>query len=278
MEVTMALRLCPRASVLALVIGWSVGAGCGGRSLSTHLPDGGGAGQATGTAGDLGAAGTTGAAGAAGVAGTTGAAGITGGAGVNGQGGAGVNGQGGAGVNGQGGAGGQGGVPGCLDPCPTIGCNDGFMSVLDPSVSCCPICKPIDCATVDCVNPNCPTGYHTEVPTGQCCPVCFRGLTAACTKAEQAYADSRASLLMKYSEAGCNVDADCKLVFEANNCVSSCGTALALTEASFFTDNIDSETQACDMSCPPIVSAPCAPLTVAVCSNGLCTAVPAPVR
>ena len=263
----MALRLCPRVSVLALVIGWSVGAGCGGRSLSTDLPDGGGAGQATGTgaagATASGAAGTgaAGATGAAGVAGTTGAAGAAGVAGTTG----------GAGVNGHAGAG------GCDSTCPDVGCKDGFMSVVDPTISCCPICRPIDCTTVDCANPNCPTGFHTEVPTGTCCPICVMGPSAACTKAQQAYGDSRASLLMKYSEAGCMVDSDCRLVFEANNCVSSCGTALALTEASFFTSNIASETQACDMSCPPIVSAPCAPLT-AVCSNGLCTAVPAPQR
>ena len=31
---------------------------------------------------------------------------------------------------------------------------------------------PINCKYVLCAYPDCGDGYHTEIPTGQCCPVC----------------------------------------------------------------------------------------------------------
>jgi hypothetical protein len=210
--------------VLTLTAGWSLSGACGGRSLSTTHPDGGGAGQATGSAGDGG--GTTGTAGGtttgSGGSGTgsggsgTGSAGAgTGSAGAGtGSAGTGAGGVGGAtgsgaagghaGTTGQGGAGGAG-----CGLCPPTNCKDGFMAVVDPAVSCCAICRPINCATVDCANPQCEPGFHTEVPAGKCCPVCVKGLSEACNKAQAYYSSSRQQFLEKYGASPCNVDADC---------------------------------------------------------------------
>ena len=32
--------------------------------------------------------------------------------------------------------------------------------------------RPINCKFVLCAYPDCGPGYHTEIPPGQCCPVC----------------------------------------------------------------------------------------------------------
>ena len=31
---------------------------------------------------------------------------------------------------------------------------------------------PFNCRFVSCAYPDCGEGYHTEIPPGQCCPVC----------------------------------------------------------------------------------------------------------
>ena len=35
-----------------------------------------------------------------------------------------------------------------------------------------PPAPPLNCKFVECANPDCLPGEHTEVPPGQCCPVC----------------------------------------------------------------------------------------------------------
>jgi hypothetical protein len=259
-------RLAP-VSILACAVAAFVlasgGPGCGGRSLNAPHPDGGAAGDGAGAAGSgSGAAGATGGSIGTGVAGTPG----TGAAGT---------GTAGAGAAGAGGHAGAGGGPAC-GPCPDIGCAMGFMSVVDPRVSCCPICRPVDCTTVDCVNPNCPSGSHAETPLGTCCPVCVAGSSQACNQAETAYQQLRKGSLEKYGASSCKADSDCKLVFENNSCVSSCGVALEVTVAGFFESNLASFANDCNQSCPMPDVAPCAPL-VAVCSNGLCTTAGAPL-
>jgi hypothetical protein len=250
-------------------------------------PDGGAAGKSTGSAGSAATGEGTGTAGSsAGGAAASGFAGASGfgGTGILGVAGSGVAGSGvaGTGVTGQGGAGAQaggsgqggaGGAPAC-GPCPAPNCKDGFMQVVDPAISCCPICRPLNCATVDCANPNCPSGTHAEVPNGQCCPVCVMGVSQACNQAQAAYDRDRAILLDKYGSSQCMVDADCVLVAEANACEQHCDVALPVSTANFYVENfLKPDGAKCDASCPPIFLPACQPF-VAVCSNGLCTALP----
>jgi hypothetical protein len=255
------LRGLAPLSVLAFALG--AAPGCGGRSLSAPHPDGG-AGQGAGAAGSVsGAAGATGGTIGTGVAGTTGTAGT-------GAAGAGAGGAGGfAGSDGVGGHGGAGGGPAC-GPCPLIDCAMGFMSVVDPTVSCCPICRPLDCGTVDCVNPTCPSDSHAETPPGTCCPVCVAGPSQACNRAQRDYQETRMGLLEKYAASSCQIDSDCKLIYESNNCERNCGEALEVSVAGFLNYNLSNLADDCNRSCPPSVAPPCAPLG-AVCSNGVCT-------
>jgi hypothetical protein len=193
-------------------------------------------------------------------------AGVTGAAGSTGSTGAG-------GTTGSAGASGGAGQGGTCGPCNVAPCSPGYMSVVDPTISCCPICRPVNCAMVVCANPNCPGGTHAEVPTGKCCPVCLPGVSQACNTAETQYSNSRTALLDKYGSTPCQTDADCRLVFENNSCVHNCGEALPVVNASNFETNLASLAMACNASCPPTAVPPCA-VQVAVCSNGRCSAIP----
>jgi hypothetical protein len=194
-------------------------------------------------------------------------------AGIVGAGGASGSGTGGgSGSTGGAGQGGTAGAPAC-GPCAEPLCKPGYMSVVDPSISCCPICRPINCANVLCAQPVCPAGSHTEVPAGQCCPVCVMGFSQACNTAQSNYATSRQAFLQKYGSFPCKQDSECRLVFEENSCVFNCGEALPVTTAVDFETNISGYAAACNMACPPNPAPPCLP-QVAVCSNGTCTSVP----
>jgi len=197
-------------------------------------------------------------AGACALAGIIGAGGTTGSTGT-------------AGVSGGGGQGGAGGTIAC-GPCIPPQCEAGFVSVIDPAVPCCPICKPLDCSTTQCGPIDCPSGSHPEIPTGQCCSQCVMGFSQACNSAQSQYVGNRQALLEKYGEASCKQDSDCRLIFETNACVSNCGEALPASTANNFVTNMAGLAMACNQSCPPIATPPCAP-QVAVCSNGRCTAV-----
>jgi len=241
--------------------GWSSGGGCGGRTLLPPSSAG-----AAGAAVETGAAGNSGAAGNPGAAGdpaTTGGAGAIGHAGATGH----------AGSSGAAGQSGAGGASAC-GLCPDPACKPGFMSVVVPAISCCPICRPLDCATVDCAPVVCAAGTHAETMPGQCCPVCVAGPSKACNDLRTQMQGLRKSLLAKYDATPCNVDADCTLVVEQNACVTNCGVALPVSTAPLFTANLEMLAIACDDACPPLAVPPCAP-EVAVCSNGLCTALPA---
>ncbi|HVU53309.1 MAG TPA: hypothetical protein VHL80_21640 [Polyangia bacterium] len=177
-----------------------------------------------------------------------------------------------AGASGGAGQGGGGGASGC-GPCMAPQCNPGYTSVVDPAISCCPICRPVDCATAACPQPICPVGTHAEVPQSQCCPVCVMGFSQACNTAQTSYSRDRQAYLEKYGSTSCKQDADCTLVFESNACVANCGEALPAASAGFFQSNIAPDAMACDASCPPLALPPCVP-QVAVCSNGRCATVP----
>jgi len=270
--------------VIALGAGWLIVGGCGGRSLLEPKPDGGGAGQGSGAAGNEGSAGTAGATGAAGS--TSGAAGATGAAGSqtgtagspgvagSGTGTAGTTGTAGS-TSGSGGTTGAGGSAAC-GPCPNPNCKMGFMSVVDPTVSCCPVCRPINCATVDCAAPPCPNG-HLETPDGQCCPVCVAGPPLACLKGQKDYVVQRAQLLDKYGSAPCMVDKDCALFFEKNQCQVGCGVAIATSLLDNLRTNLNGPASMECNTCPPPPVPPCAQF-VALCSNGLCVAGSPPLK
>ena len=150
------------------------------------------------------------------------------------------------------------------------------MPVVDPAISCCPICRPLDCSAVFCPALTCPVGWHAEPATaGECCGTCAQGSTSAtCTKAQAAYQELRQELLAKYGTFPCKTDGECQLVVEDNACESNCGEALSTTTAGDLTSNIQSDATVCDSVCQPLARPPC-PRLVAVCSNGVCAAVPA---
>jgi hypothetical protein len=170
-------------------------------------------------------------------------------------------------------SGGTAGGPGC-GPCVVPVCKPGYVPEVDPSISCCPICRPMNCNATLCAQPICPAGTHAEVPTGQCCPVCVMGFSQDCNTAEAQYSMQRQAFLGKYGSIPCKVDSECRLVYEQNSCVFNCGEALPVSTAGFFETNIAPLAMACDAACPPIAPPPCL-AQVAVCSNGSCTTVPA---
>jgi hypothetical protein len=242
------------AMTLGLVCLLSVG--CGDRVLTPMGPDGGGAGQSSGGAGSTGAAGasagTVGTAGAVGTAGTTGAgtAGTTGAAGASGV---------------------------CNVACSPTTCKPGFMPVLDQSVSCCPVCRPLNCATVDCAQPQCDLSGHLETPSGQCCPVCAPGPDPVCSKGQQSYASNRDAIIQKFSlGVSCQLDQDCTIVPESNACQITCGIPVAGSLAMSLIASLDSVAQGCATCAPPFVP-PC-PQLVPLCSNGRCIAGVPPVK
>ena len=280
---------------MALAACWLALGGCGDRSLGVPHADGGAAGQTPpsgtggqasggsqgqagtfgGTAGTFG--GTAGAfGGTAGTfGGTAGAFGGTAGAfgGTAGAfGGSAGLGGGSAGISG-GAAGAAGGSP-C--PCPAIACAIGFVLTSDPA-SCCPVCKPIVCNGA-CAIPSCGPDSHLDKAPGQCCATCMPGANdAACTAGQKAYAASRAGLVEKYTEGGCQTDDDCALFFESNQCASTCGTVVNASLVMQAISNLDSEASVDCATCLPPPSPDCES-AVALCSNGTCVEGTPPTR
>jgi hypothetical protein len=147
------------------------------------------------------------------------------------------------------------------------------MAVVDPTISCCPICRPINCAAVLCQVIDCPMGQHPEVPMGKCCAACVDGFSKACNDAMSSYNSFRTSALDKYGSAGCNIDSDCMFFSEQNACVTNCGEALPVSTFGNWDGNIKNFAAACNAACPPKPLLPCAHF-VAACSNGKCVTVP----
>jgi hypothetical protein len=242
-----------KRSALGLTLGLVVlhSAACGDRGALT--PSTGTAGSTTGAAGSTtGAAGSTktGAAGA-----TTGAAGATTGAA-------------GATTGAAGDPGSAGITRVCNVPCPALACAPGFLGQLDPGVSCCPVCRKIDCSTVDCAQPLCDVTGHLETSVDQCCTVCVAGVDPSCATARQNYASSRAALVEKYASAPCMTDKDCTIVSESNPCQLSCGIAVPNILAGSLIADLNEIGWKCG-TCVPPPPPPCAPATV-LCSNGQC--------
>ncbi|HVR01243.1 MAG TPA: hypothetical protein VMT47_03865 [Polyangia bacterium] len=142
------------------------------------------------------------------------------------------------------------------------------MSVVDAAMSCCPVCRPIDCRAVGCADPKRPAGNRLETPPGTCCSVCVAGPSEACNKGQQSYQSLREQLIQKYNFSPCKLDSDCTLVVEQNACVSDCGTAIFAAAALDFESNSKSASVDC-ASCPSPAIPPCAAL-VALRSNGQC--------
>jgi len=249
-----------RAMTVVLAFGLLAAAvvACGGRPITPPHPDaaavntGPAGAPATGPGDTAGSAGKTGAAGGTGAAGTVGAAGVSGTAGSTG-------------------AAGSKADAGACGPCPAPDCKPGYMSVVDPSVSCCPLCRPIPCGPAACGTITCAPGTHPETPPGGCCPVCTPGATAeSCKQGLANYDGLRAALLEKYNSTPCHTDTDCTLVDEDNACVSRCGVAFPTILANSAMSNLDSAAKMDCAGCPPPLKPPCI-LQIAVCSNGQCT-------
>jgi hypothetical protein len=177
----------------------------------------------------------------------------------------------GTGSGGANGGAGQGGAGGACGPCPMLQCNPGYTTVVDRSISCCAICRPINCAALNCAPATCPVGSHTEVPAGECCPVCV--MDSACDQALAQYGTDSQAFLQKYNSFPCKLDTDCQLVFpQGNACDFNCGEALPVVTASDFEMNIANDVMACSATCTLEKAPPPCPPHVAVCSNGTCAA------
>ena len=240
-----------RIFAMAMILGL---AACGSRALKGTDGD-----AATAHEGNeaTGAAGTTGTPGAAGTTADTGVADTTGQAGVTG-------------------AAGQGGAAGAMcGLCPPADCKPGFMPVTNPAVSCCAICRPVNCTNVRCAAVPCPAGNHVEMLDVDCCPTCLPGVVSvACTKGRANYAVQSEQLFDKYDAGPCQSDSDCALVVENNACARSCARPINANTVSFAGSNLDSFAIAC-ATCPMPAIPPCAQLA-AFCSNGRCVVGAAP--
>jgi hypothetical protein len=218
----------------------ALAAACGGKSLGGARPDGAAVNQGDDAA--AGAAGT-GTAGTSATAGTSGAAGTTGAAGTG----------------------------FACGPCPLADCKPGYVKVLESSVSCCEICRKLDCDLVSCeAPPNCPTGTHLETLEGMCCPSCQPGpISEACKKGQEQYHSLRSQFIEKYKSIGCKADSDCRFVFDQNSCISTCGFGIHASQAESVVTNLKSLSDGLCQDCPPPLIPPC-PQQVAFCSNGFC--------
>jgi hypothetical protein len=94
---------------------------------------------------------------------------------------------------------------------------------------------------------------------------------SACTAGQQRYDATRAELIKKYTEGGCESDGDCALFYEQNQCAFDCGMAVNASLATQASSNLDAEAKMDCGTCKPPIPPPCALLT-ALCSNGKCVA------
>ena len=183
-------------------------------------------------------------------------------------------------------SGGSGGMA-CDDGCPSIGCGQGYYSVVlpgdccpscvsscdgvecpqikcqngsyVPDGECCATCNPvIDCTNVLCVQPDCAEGSHAEVPPGQCCPQCVTDLTCEQGKAGwQALYDTRTVELDAFS---CTTNEECTVATLGSLCKFDCGTAVNTASAKTLIDELSTygatNCATCpitDVACPPVV-------------------------
>jgi hypothetical protein len=285
--------LSPRASVLALVAGCALIIGCGGNHSLPVMPPGGVAGTAgpamsgaagtagttaSGTAGS-GAAGavatgaTAGSTGAAtgGAGSTGGAAGSTGAAGSS-DGGGGTTGAAGGfmGILGQ--AGGDGGAPACPQTCPTLACRTDSTPMVDPTFPCCPVCKPVKCASIPCSALTCPADMQPQLDVEQCCSTCVAGTNSLCDQARAQYAALDHSLRDQLS-GPCQSDADCTYTAENNGCQSSCFVPVTKAGASKFDTALRDSAGTCNTVCGTPRPITCEQMSVA-CVQGRCVAKP----
>lgn len=145
-----------------------------------------------------------------------------------------------------------------------IACPSGSKPVTAPG-TCCPMCQPI-CQQA-CPASACLPGTHPETPAGACCPVCVDDPGAACMKGQQAYAEGRNNMLMKY-EFGCASDAECVVLAPINACEQGCDyAAVWYGAADSFSNNLanlaDQTCSGCTLGPLPPCAAPPKPLCVA---------------
>jgi hypothetical protein len=91
---------------------------------------------------------------------------------------------------------------------------------------------------------------------GQCCPICVQD---TCESQRSSYLQVRQQLIEKYSTLGCDIDSDCVLYFEKNQCFIGCGIAIPSDALGNLDGNLQSFAQTtCSPNCPLEVP-PCAP-------------------
>ena len=277
-----------RSCAATLLVGWSLAVGCGGHGLPVKPPgggagaagaSGGAAGASSGTAGSAGrAAGSTGAgtgsagsaAGAAGsVAGAAGfATGAAGSIGIVGDGGVG----GAAGFKGiLGEAGSDGGAPDCKDPCPALTCETGSAPAPDVLFPCCPICKPIKCASITCPTESCLPGHHPVFDANQCCSTCVVDANV-CDEAQAQFTQLVGALRDQFG-GPCQSDAECTYTGWNNGCGANCFVPITKAGAAMFTAQLHDSDTTCDTICGTPQPLSC-PYVTAVCAQGRCAAKP----
>jgi hypothetical protein len=91
---------------------------------------------------------------------------------------------------------------------------------------------------------------------GQCCPICIQD---NCATQRATYFQLRQELVDKYSTLGCNIDADCTIYYEKNQCFVGCGIAVPNSALNNLDSNLQSFAQStCSPTCPMEVP-PCEP-------------------
>jgi hypothetical protein len=92
----------------------------------------------------------------------------------------------------------------------------------------------------------------------------------ACDAGKTAYQKHRQALLAKLAQTTCAVDADCGVLWEANACAASCGTAAPAGAIDGATAELNDFANKNCGSCQPIPIPPCAPPGPLTCQQGRC--------
>jgi hypothetical protein len=127
-------------------------------------------------------------------------------------------------------------------------------------------CAPSLCGVADCT-----AGFHSEIPEGQCCPVCVMDVSAACAAARAAYAHDR-TMVLEIVDVPCQVDNDCWFIIQQNACVNTCPVARTVATFELFQAAVGDDVRACDASCPPLPAPTCDHVKSVCGSDGKCAA------
>ena len=154
------------------------------------------------------------------------------------------------------------------DDCLLFGCVDGYVSQPDPNGGC-PVCV-LACDDVACATVDCESGWHMEMRSDECCPVCVKDDAPACEAAQLLYQGFRTEWLAKYEGQSCLHEQDCALLTEYNRCSATCGTPLGVDAINRIEPELSTFADETCSSCPSPTASPCPMPPPLTCVDGNC--------